>query len=65
MTGKLTRHDRTGPTAADLETGHECPGCGAPVINAQGLFTCFECDWALLAIPTSRERTFDHPVFHL
>jgi uncharacterized Zn finger protein (UPF0148 family) len=45
-------------------TGHECPSCGAPVVNAQGLYTCFDCDWAFLSIPTSRERSFDHPVFN-
>jgi hypothetical protein len=52
-------------TTAGLSTGHECPDCGAAVLNGQGLYTCFECEFSLTSEDFSAESTFDHPALRL
>jgi len=52
-------------TTSDFPAGHTCPDCGAAVLNGQGLYTCFECEFSLTPVEFTEERTFDHPVFRL
>lgn len=48
-------------STTDPSTGHGCPDCGAPVLNGQGLYTCFECDFSLAPEDFGEESTIDHP----
>jgi hypothetical protein len=52
-------------TTTDFPSGHTCPDCGAAVLNGQGLYTCFECEFSLTSAEFTAESTFDHPVFRL
>lgn len=52
-------------TTTDLATGHTCPDCGAAVLNGQGLYTCFECEFSLTSSDFTAESAFEHPVFEL
>lgn len=50
-------------TTTELSTGHTCPDCGADVVNGQGLYTCFECEFTLAPTDELDASAFDHPVF--
>jgi hypothetical protein len=66
MAVRETTDDGSDPeTATDYTTGHTCPDCGAEVLNGQGLYACFECEFTLAPTDEGATSTFDHPVFLL
>jgi hypothetical protein len=52
-------------TTTDLSTGHECPDCGAAVLNGQGLYTCFECEFSMAPHGLGEVSSFDRPALLL
>lgn len=52
-------------TADDVGTGHECPECGATVLNGQGLYTCFECEFTSTSTDLGEESTVDRSTLRL
>jgi hypothetical protein len=52
-------------TTDDLGTGHECPECGATVLNGQGLYSCFECEFTPTSAGLGEESIVDRSALRL